>query len=160
MQILYFMSLFCLETTSLALICTINVPSLSVLQSFMSLGRHSWQSSRQRPTFFALDSSGMDRTACSFDIYMYVGNQVLPLAFSFRLWPAFQCTWKDGEEEAVLMDYQWAVFYLLRPQTSHRHPPSLSLPPFSGLSCTISPLITGIQFTDIGTLFHTDKLQW
>ena len=75
----------------------------------------------------------------------------------FQSAAAFQCKQKDGEEEAVMTDYQRAVFCLLTP---HRHPPLLSLLPSSSLS---RPLLhqsqaLGSQTSDHDFILY--KLQW
>ena len=98
----------------------------------------------------------MDRTVCLFDIH--VRWQPSP-SFGVQLQSAaaFQCN-QDSEEKAVMTDYQWTVFCLLKPKTPHCHPLLLSLPPSSCLSCTISLSITGTQFTDTGTWFYYSYL--
>ena len=74
----------------------------------------------------------------------------------FQSVAAFQCTQKDDEEEAVMRDYQWAVFCLLTPQTPHHHHPLLlSLPPSSGLSPTILSINHRHSFTVVGTRFYS-----
>ena len=58
----------------------------------------------------------------------------------------FECTQKDGEGEAVVIDCQWAMFNLLNPKhptatpipTPHPLPPLFSSPPFSSLSCSLT----------------------
>ena len=70
------------------------------------------------PTLSVLGSSGMDSTVCSFEIH--VCWQPSPsFGIQFLLVAASQCTKMDGEEKAVMMDYQWAVFCLFIPQTPH-----------------------------------------
>ena len=104
----------------------------------------------------------MDGTVCSFDVTdVNVRLQPSPsFGVQFQWVATFQCTQMDGEEESVMMDYQWAVFCLLTPQTPHRHPLPFSLPPSSVLSRTTSPSIAGTQFTDLEHDYIIDELQW
>ena len=132
--------------------CAIHVPSLSVPQPFMSLGRHRWRSSRESPTLYVLGSSRRDRIVYSFHIH--VRWQPSPSCGVHFQTAAFKCTKKYGEEEAIMTDYQWAVFCRLTSQIPRRHPPPLSLPPCSSISRIISPSVTGTQFTDVGTRFY------
>ena len=103
----------------------------------MLLGRQRWRSNKESPTLSisVLGSSAMDKTVYPFNIHVhwqprpFFGVQLQSAA-------AFQCTQKDGEEDAALTDYQWAICCLLTPPRPNRHPMPFSLPPASGLSRT------------------------
>ena len=157
MQILCLMSLFCLKATAFAFV--IHVQSLSAPQPFMSLERHRWQTSRESPTLSVLGSSGMDRTACSFNIH--VCWQPSPsVGVQFQSTAAFQGTQKDGEEEAVMTCYQWAVFCFLTPQNPTATPLLLS---YLALPASPAPFLHQSQALSSQTLEHNfiiDKLQW
>ena len=117
---------------------------ISPPQLFLSLGRRGWRSSRERAPF-CLYWAVLEWTGQTARL-RYIRWQASPSSgVQFQSVAAFQCTLKDGEEEAVMTDYQWAVFCLLTPKTPHHHPPPLSLPPSSGLSHTISPSIKGFS---------------
>ena len=145
MQILCFTSLICLEKENSPCPCTTRVPSLSVPQPVMSLGRHRWRSGTESPTLSMslLGSSGMDRTVHSLDIH--VRWQPRPsLGVQFQSAAVFQCPQKDGEEDAVLTDYQWAVFCLLTPQNP---PPPLPPPPDVFITSSIRSLLHHISIS-------------
>ena len=138
-------------------LCTKHMPSLSVPQPFMSLGRRRWWCRRESYSVSTVQL--WNEQDCVFHIHV-CWQPSLSLGVQFQLAAAFQSTQKYGEEEAVLTDYQWVVFCLLTSQTPHHHPLPFSLPPTSGLFHNISPSITGTQLTDLEHNYIIDKLQW
>ena len=130
-------------------LCIIHVPSLSVPQLFMSLGRHRWWSSRESATLSVLGSSRMDRTSVCL-IYMYVGNPVLPLVFSsvsgcLPVHPEWG--WRGGYHDGLPVR-------CVLPFDAPLPCQPLSFPHSSSFSRTISPSITGTRFTVIETWFY------
>ena len=130
----------------------------------MSRGRHRWRSSRESPTLSLVDSSGVDKTVCSFDIYMHVDIPVLPLAFSSSRRLPSSATRRVVKRMLLRRIANGLCFAIDTPNT-YRHPPSSSPPPLR--RCHHLPLpapfLHQSQALNSQTLeldFVTDKSQW
>ena len=78
--------------------------AISISPSTVHVVREMGDEAAERALLSVLGSSGTDRTVCLFD--RHVCWQPSPsLGIQFQSVSAFQCTQKDGEEKAVMMDY-------------------------------------------------------
>ena len=135
-------------------LCTLHVPSLAVLQPFMVLGSRRWRSSKESPTVYTGQFwNGHDclfwytRTlATQFFLGRLTGlkHQLTnSSSVQFRSVATFQCTQKDGEEEAVRTDWL-RVDCVLHPEG---RPGMSDVSPLSGIlglsfdSTLLSPLL-------------------